>query len=338
MLTDADAIDHKYFIFAGKFRRYHGERWWRRLLDVRTNWLNLRDFFLMLIGIYQTRRIVRKQKPKVVFVKGGFVAVPVGLAAARYNVPLVTHDSDITPGLANRLVGRWAVFHATGMPSELYQYPVKKTEFVGIPLSSDYQRVTKTRLAQYRRDINLPLDATVLFVTGGSQGAQGINSIMVAVVPQLLKENDRLHILHQVGRANKDVYGSYSHPRLRVFHFLDDMYKFSGAADLIICRGSATTIAELAVQEKACLVIPGEFLAGGHQTKNAQFLAEQHAAIVVEEKEATAHPTVFAKTVQDALQNDRQRRMLQQNIGTLARQNAAGRIADILLKVAYDKE
>jgi UDP-N-acetylglucosamine--N-acetylmuramyl-(pentapeptide) pyrophosphoryl-undecaprenol N-acetylglucosamine transferase len=103
-------IDAAYTVYAGKFRRYHGEGL-RQLLDVKTFLLNCRDAVLVLIGLVQCWRLLRQLRPDVIFVKGGFVGVPVGLAAAALHQPYVTHDSDAIPGLANRIIARWAYKH-----------------------------------------------------------------------------------------------------------------------------------------------------------------------------------------------------------------------------------
>src|SRR5690606_13564925 len=123
LVLEDTSIDEARFILAGKFRRYHGESWLRRLLDVRTNLLNIRDALYTLIGFCQSVWLLLRRRPDVVFIKGGYVGVPIGLAAALLKVPFITHDSDAVPGLANRVVGRWARLHATGMPEKFYDYP-----------------------------------------------------------------------------------------------------------------------------------------------------------------------------------------------------------------------
>src|SRR5579862_561435 len=134
-------FDFMAFIKAGKFRRYHGNRA-RGLLDPKTLILNIRDFFRLPASIAAAYKILRKFKPDAVFSKGGFVSLPVGIAARLLKIPIITHDSDSTPGLANRIIGRWAKIHATGMPPEYYSYPKSKTVFVGIPIDQTIKRVT----------------------------------------------------------------------------------------------------------------------------------------------------------------------------------------------------
>src|SRR5665213_2594114 len=117
------SIDEVFTVRAGKFRRYHGEGF-KQLLDVVTMAKNIRDFFYVIIGFWQSRRLLKQLKPAVIFVKGGFVGVPVGLAAATRQIPFITHDSDPIPGLANRIIARWAVMHAVALPKDIYPYPV----------------------------------------------------------------------------------------------------------------------------------------------------------------------------------------------------------------------
>jgi UDP-N-acetylglucosamine--N-acetylmuramyl-(pentapeptide) pyrophosphoryl-undecaprenol N-acetylglucosamine transferase len=125
-------IDQSYTVRAGKFRRYHGEGI-KQVFDVVTLYKNLRDVIFVLIGLWQSFWLLGRLHPDVIFIKGGFVGVPVGLMAALRGIPYVTHDSDAVPGLANRIIARWARLHAVGLPKEVYAYPPAKTVTVGVP-------------------------------------------------------------------------------------------------------------------------------------------------------------------------------------------------------------
>src|SRR5690606_12676531 len=127
----------------------------------------------------------RKHRPDALFVKGGFVGVPLGLAAAMLKIPYITHDSDAVPGLANRLIARWAKAHAVAMPKEAYGYPANKTFHVGTPIASVYEPVTADRQARYKKSFGLPKTAKVLLVTGGGLGAKRLN-VAVAKVAKTL--------------------------------------------------------------------------------------------------------------------------------------------------------
>src|SRR6266496_2697962 len=120
-------------IHAGKFRRYHRVSVFRQLADLPTLLRNTRDFFVTLAGMCQSFWLLARFRPDVVFTKGGFVCVPLGLAAKWLRIPIVIHDSDSYPGLANRILSRWANAIATGSPVEHYPYPHEKTHYTGIP-------------------------------------------------------------------------------------------------------------------------------------------------------------------------------------------------------------
>ena len=140
MIKEQASIEKQYAILAGKWRRYHGLSPLGHLADVRTVVKNIRDFFYLLAGYWQSFFIVLFWRPDVVFVKGGYVGLPVGLAAAILKVPVVTHDSDSLPGLTNRLLARFAKLMAVGWPDNFYSqyYPADKTRFTGVPVREDF--------------------------------------------------------------------------------------------------------------------------------------------------------------------------------------------------------
>lgn len=321
-------------IFAGKFRRYHEESWLKQLIDIRTNLLNLRDAFFVAVGCVQSVWLMLKKRPDVVFIKGGFVGVPIGLAAALCRVPFVTHDSDTTPGLANRIIARWARLHATGMPTGFYSYPADKTRFTGVPLAEQFTKVTPAAQQTARRLLNLPQNAEVILVTGGSLGSRRINHIVKQIIPELLAARNNLYVIHQVGQGNENLYADYTHPRLQSMPFIEKPYDASAAANVIITRGSATTIAGLAVQAKPIIVIPSPFLAGGHQLKNAEHLEAQKAAVVLSEKELLKHPALLSKSLENLLDHPEERRQLSEALTKLGKADAAKALAELLLEVA----
>lgn len=159
------SIDEVHSVSAGKLRRYHSEGL-KQLLDVRTVLLNARDVFRVLAGIVQSYRLLKRLKPDVIFIKGGFVGVPVGLAAAGLKIPFITHDSDAIPGLANRIIARWARKHAVALPAEVYSYDPSRTVTVGVPVIHEYTRVTPETQRQYKQEIGLSDDAQLLFIIG----------------------------------------------------------------------------------------------------------------------------------------------------------------------------
>lgn len=339
------SIDETFTVHAGKFRRYHGEGL-RQLIDVPTHLKNFRDAFYVLAGIVESYRLLKRLQPDVIFVKGGFVGVPVGLAASRLKLPYVTHDSDAIPGLANRIIARHAAKHAVALPAEVYPYPSAKTVTTGIPLRAEFQPVTEALKRQYRQEIALPLDAQLLFIIGGGLGAQRVNHAVLSVAPHLLKEFAHLHIIHVVGRNNEtEVTQAYEGAltdderlRVRVMGFVEDVYRYSGAADVVVTRAGATNLAEFALQTKACIVIPSAFLTGGHQLKNAQYLADKQAVIVLTDDELNRDPNRLAVQVSRLLQTPKERQSLAQNLHSFAHRDAAQQLVALLETTAGERK
>lgn len=332
-LTDANRLfDEVYAVHAGKYRRYHGERLLERLLDVKTLLLNLRDFWLFVGGTVEAWRLLGKVKPDVVFLKGGFVGVPVGLAAAMRGLPIVTHDSDALPGLANRLISHWARIHAVALPESNYAYPVEKMRHVGVLVEAAYQPVTLKQQLEFKKMVGIPTNQTVLLVTGGSLGATPINEAMVKSIKHLLDAFPGLYVVHQVGRGKTGVYNGYTHERLKILEFLKPMHAFMGAADLVVARASANTVAEIGVQGKPMIVVPGFHLAGGHQLKNAEALVKQGSALVVQEDKLYNSQHGLLATISQLLNDKDLRKKIARNLQSNTRTDAAPLLADLLIE------
>lgn len=329
-------------VSSGKFRRYNGESWLSHLLDVKTLALNFLDAFKVVGGIYQAYRLLGKFKPAVVFSKGGFVVVPVGIAARFRHIPIITHDSDAVPGLANRTVGRWASIHTTGMPASYYPYAKDTIIQTGIPVDEHIKPINPATQSQLKAQIGLSEDSLMLLVAGGGLGSRTINNLIVNIAPELFKKYPNLQIIHVSGSGHREAVVNQYQKRLaksdiakvRVIGFANDIYVYSGAADVVLARAGATTLAELALQAKASVIIPSPFLTGGHQLKNAEELTTKNAAEVLPNDVSTQK--LFS--VLDALLQNKQRRdELAHKIGSLAHPDAAKQLADILLGLSKPK-
>lgn len=324
-------IDQTHTVYAGKFRRYHGESFITRMLDVRTFILNVRDLFLFGAGFLQSLILLKRLNPDVIFLKGGFVGVPIGLAAAFWRIPFITHDSDIMPGLANRIVSRWARVHATGMPAEYYPYDKKKTKHVGVLVSADFQPVTQSLQERYKHELQMSTSSPVVLVTGGSLGALKVNEAMTMVAPKLLQDYPNLQIIHQVGKGNERTYGPFTNDRLRVIEFMQDQHRYMGAADVVVTRAGANTLAEFGVQGKACIVIPNPLLTGGHQTKNGAYLANENAAIVLDQTILAKDISILDAAIRSLLDDDRLRMKLATRLQQITITDAAYQLASVLI-------
>jgi len=334
-------IDRIFEVRAGKFRRYHGEGF-KQLLDVKTIFMNLRDSIYVIIGIYQSWRLMKRLRPNVLFSRGGFVSVPVALGAKFNKVPYITHDSDITPSLANKIIAKWARYHAVTFAKELYPYQQDKTITSGIPLNENFVYVTESQKRSNREELKIPQDALVLFVIGGGLGSQDVNYAVADIVPHLLYDYPQLFVYQSAGRNNDDALNAkydkdldgQNRKRVKVFDYIGNVYTYSGAADLIITRAGATNLAEFAVQGKACVVMPSSFLAGGHQLKNAQYLSDKGAAEVITIENIVKDPNRLARLVDSLLKDEKKRLSLGKEFAELAQPNAALEIAKLILEIA----
>ena len=328
------SVDAAYAVSAGKLRRYADEGL-RQLLDVRTQFLNVRDVFRLLAGVWQSFWLLRRLRPDVVFTRGGFVSVPVAFGARLNGIPYITHDSDSLPSLANRLIARGAAKHAVALPIEIYPYPPSKTVMVGIPVSNKYQPVTPTLRSRYRKELGIPADAQVLFVTGGGNGARMLNEVLADNTRYLLRTCPDLVILHLAGRAHEvEANAAYdalelggARRRVRVLGFVTDLYRYSGSADVVIARGGATNLAEFAQQRLACIIVPSKQLAWN--VKNAAALAERHAIMQLTEDQAE-QPERLGRTLSELLANKDKRQKLAERLGEYAHPHAAAELAELV--------
>lgn len=325
-------------MWAGKFRRYHDEGW-RQLLDLQTVYKNIRDIGYIVIGTVQSWRLMRELRPSIIFTRGGFVSVPVAIGGLLNRVPYITHDSDSTPSLANRIIARWARRHAVALPEEFYPYPRQKTITVGVPVSDDYQPVKVKLLDQYRHEIGLTAAQQLVLVTGGGNGSHGLNQAIIANAGYLLQRHPNLVLVHIAGRAlAASVSASYDdqldklqRKRVIVKSFISDLYRYSAVADVVIARGGATNLAEFAIQAKACVIVPSPQLIWN--VKNTDALAEHQAVIKLDEDQAEQDGRLAA-VIGELLTSDVKRTKLGQSLATFARPDAALRLAKLLIEEA----
>lgn len=325
-------------IFAGKYRRYHNQRLLSKLFILKITLLNIRDLLYFVIGFFQSLGLLIKYRPSVMFSKGGFVSVPVCLSAALLRIKLITHDSDSVPGIANRLAGRFAKINAVGVLGAKYPYSPKKIVFTGVPVGQEYFDMSGASSEKAKAIIELPEDSQVIFVGGSTQGARIIDDNMEMIVPKLLKKHPKLVIIHAFGRLNESsiqtryqkLDKSYKN-RLIVMTFIPDLYNYAAAADIIVTRAGATSLAGFGVLGKACIVIPAEQLTGGHQLENAQALVEKSAIIVVKEAKAGEE---LENQIEYLLQHTDKREALGAKLKSITPSDAAEHLASLILEVS----
>ena len=235
----------------GKLRRYF-------------SWQNFIDPFKVIIGGFQSARLMGKLKPDVVFSKGGFVSVPVVFGAWLHRVPIVCHESDLTPGLANKICAKFAKKIATTFP-ECAKTLGEKGVFTGTPL--------REKLFTGDREKGLALagfdgSKPVLMMMGGSQGAQRVNEALRAALDDILPWAD---VLHLCGKGNLDASLDGKKGYCQLEFLSDDLPDAMAAADFVLSRAGATALCELQALKKPMLLVPYPKGAGrGDQILNAQ--------------------------------------------------------------------
>lgn len=254
---------------SGKLRRY---------LDIK----NFTDPFKVLAGIGQSVSLIRKLKPRVVFSKGGFVSVPVVIGAWLNQIPVIVHESDITPGLANRIATRFAKIVCTTFPETVRHFKEGKAIHTGTPirrelLSGDPQKG--------KRICGFTEDKPVLMVMGGSLGAVAINKAIRNILPRLTR---RFQIVHICGKNNLDP-GLLDIKGYKQFEYVqEELPHIMALADVIVSRAGANSIFEFLALRKPNLLIPlPKSASRGDQILNARSFEKQGFSMVLDQETMT---------------------------------------------------
>lgn len=233
---------------------------------------------------------------------GGFVSFPLARAAWRLQLPLVVHEQNAVPGLANRIAVRWADKIAVSIPSSVHRF--KQPELcavTGNPVREEILRLDlAARREAARERFGLKPDRTTLLVFGGSQGARSINRAIVSA-NHLWGDTD-VQILHATGRATYEVTATswartreqIRGPHASVIDFIDSMADAYAAADIVVCRAGATSIAELSALGIPAVLVPYPHATGDHQTENAKALERAGGAVVISDRDLTGERLVEA--------------------------------------------
>lgn len=295
---------------------------------------NLADVFKVLAGIIQSFWRLLWWRPDVVFTKGGFVCLPVGVAAATLQIPLVIHDSDAHPGLTNRILARWATVIATGAPLEYYTYPKSKAHYVGIPIGESFKPFSKEQQQAAKKGQGLTTTKPLIVVTGGGLGAKRLNAVVLEVLPKLQQLASVVLICGESHYQQLRAVIKDDTPDFQLHSFVTNMQPLLGAADVVVARAGATTILELAALHKPTILVPNAALSGGHQLKNAAVYGDAQAAIVVDEDAMVENPDILLRAVKAYFNDPKMTAAMADRFGKFAKPNAAADMADLILATA----
>ncbi len=280
--------------------------------------------------------LLGRLNPAVVIGFGGYVSIPVGIAARLRGIPLVIHEQNSVPGLANRfLAPRAAAVALTYPESSTHLKGAGETVVTGNPIRGD---VLTADRASGREELGLPADATVLLVFGGSRGARHINTTIVAAANKLL-ENPELHVVHVTGSLEESTVrealakqGADASGRWHVYGYLDGMGRALAAADLVVSRAGATSIAEITALGIPAILVPYPHATDDHQTTNAAACVEAGAAYRVADSDLDQGE--FAELVSRLISDPDRRATMAAASHELGRPDAADRVADLALSMS----
>ena len=318
-------------IAAGKLRRYHHLSLLQHLLWPSLVASNLVDAFKIAGGFIQSLAKLLIWRPDVIFTKGGYVCLPVGMAARVLRIPLVIHDSDAHPGLTNRVLSKWATSIGTGAPLEYYNYPRSKTKYVGIPIDAKFHPFTKDEQWSAKLEWGIHTDKPLVVITGGGLGARLLNN---TIVKSLKKIQRFASVILVAGAGQYDELRSSvpaNSDRFQMYPFINNMHSLLGAADVVITRAGATTILELAALAKPTILVPNAALTGGHQVKNAAVYGDAKAAVVVVEDEIVDNPQLLVAEIKHLLDTPAEAKAMAKRFSEFARPDAAKDMARLIL-------
>ena len=262
----------------------------------------------MLAGLIKARSIIKKFKPDIAIGSGGFVSFPVILAAENLGVKCYIHEQNATPGRGNRIMAKKARKIFTGFPGtdDSLGYP-EKTIYVGNPVREEFFNLDKK---ESRKTLGIPEDDFVVFTVGGSTGAEILNEIALEYAKRINKKEGTT-LICGTGNNLFDIYkekaleaGIELGGNIRLEGFISNIKDCIAAADLVVCRAGAMTIAELLVAGKPSIIVPYPGSVGEHQYYNAKTIQDAGGAIMYEQKDAD--PIVVCNTIEE-LEKDRER-------------------------------
>lgn len=287
---------------------------------------NFFDVFRIIKGIYQAKKLLKTLHADVLFSKGGYVSVPPCIAAAQLKIPILTHESDVSLGLATKINLHFAdklIVSWNETLTTLRPHHQAKTIVLGNPIR---QTIVQGNRQKGRALLGLDLDVPLLLVLGGSQGAEQINKLIEAAAPIL---TEKLCIVHQTGHGKPTSIPQSS--RYQQFPYLDrELPDVLAAADIIVCRAGAGTLWECSAVQKPMILIP---LCGsgtrGDQVENTKILMKNNAALGLIGEEAV--PEKLVQTVLKLLNNRELQVSMPQNAQKLLNIDAAQHLASLCL-------
>lgn len=284
--------------------------------------------------------LVGRVRPDVVVGFGGYVSLPVGIAAVLRRVPLVLHEQNSVPGLANRVLSRWA--EAVGVTYEASLTHLAHADRAVLTGNPVRDAVLAANRHRGRQMFGLDPAATVVLVFGGSRGARHINEVFASAAPVLLSE-PALQVLHVAGRIEAASVAQRvaealdgENSRYRVVDYIDDMGDAIAAADVVVARAGATSIAEITAVGRAAVLVPYPYATDDHQTLNGRAVAAAGGAWLVPDDELDDE--YFLRGLLGLVRDSSARESMAQASASLGRRDAAERLVELVARAALTRK
>ena len=286
----------------------------------------------VVVSLLQSFFLIRKLSPSVVIGTGGYVCGPILSVASLMKIPTVVHESNSYPGVTTRMVASrvsrvFLTFEAT--KKWLPKLNSNKIDVVGNPTRGSLGKVSKNDGLKY---FNLDPNSKTLLVFGGSLGAASINSTIGKIVGELIRSGAQ--VIWQIGDKDFEHYESKRDKNVWVGKFIDRMEYAYAAADVVLCRSGATTLAELTRLGKPAILVPYPYAAANHQELNAQTMVEAGAAVMVKDADLDAKALSIVKEI---LFNDVVRNVMSGKSLQLGKPDAGKEIAQKILALSFSK-
>ena len=310
---------------AGKLRRYFSIQ---NFFDI------FRSFFGVFVAFFKLFVIY----PDVIFSKGSYTAVPILVAARFLRIPVVIHESDSKPGRANKMARKFARYIAISYDDAAPFFPPEKTALTGIPLLKEVTAINENP----HKTLGIPNDKPLIYVTGGSLGAERINNSILRTLPELLPH---FRVFHQAGDANVDALRNTAKSLLEGSPLAQNYYIVGSipgatvsllldAAALVITRAGSTTLFEIATHGKPSIVIPIPEEVSHDQRSNAYAYARSGAASVIEEKNLTEH--LLTSEIRSIIMDPNRHTAMSEAAKAFALPDAASKISSILISIGKE--
>ena len=282
----------------------------------------------LVAGVFRARRILRAFGPDVVIGTGGYTTAAVLVAARSLGARIVIHEQNAIAGRTNRWLARIAYTVCVTFEGSERFFPGRNVAVTGLPIRREFSSLPEK--AEARRSLGLEEEAFTVLVVGGSQGAKRLNELVIGAWP--LIDDGATQVLHQVGARNIDQ-ARASAPaggRYRIEAYID-MPVAMAAADLVVGRSGASTLAEITASGLASILIPYPHGVSDEQTANVRYLVERGAAILIDEPSCT--PEKLAQAIIDLCSSPAKLAAMSQSSKSLGRPDAARNVADVALSL-----